>query len=141
MTSTMSRRPYWAVAAGLVAATFGVVSIIVGGKTLFGGPAARDAAGDVVPFVLWFNFAASFAYVIAGIGLFMWKRWAAQLSACIAITTLVVFAAFGAHVIFGGAFEARTVGAMTLRSLVWLAIAIGACRGVGCERHAARHRS
>ena len=27
-----------------------------------------------VPFVLWFNFVAGFAYVMAGVGLFLWKR-------------------------------------------------------------------
>jgi hypothetical protein len=47
-----------------------------------------------------------------------------------------VFAAFGLHVVAGGAFEARTVGAMALRSLVWVAIAVAACRALGCGRRA-----
>ena len=39
---------------------------------------------------------------------------------------VVVLAAFGVHVVRGGAFEMRTVGAMILRALVWMAIvAIG----------------
>jgi hypothetical protein len=41
----------------------------------------------------------------------------------IAATTLIVFAAFGWHVVTGGAYETRTVVAMTLRSSIWLAIA------------------
>jgi hypothetical protein len=49
---------------------------------LFGGPAIRTAAGNIVSFVLW--------------------------------------------------FETRTVGAMTLRSAVWIVLAIGACRILGC---------
>jgi len=134
MTEVMSLRPRWAVAAALVAVAFGVVTVIVGGKTLFGGSEIRVAAGNVVPFVLWFNFIAGFAYVVAGIGLFVWKRWAARLSAAIAIATIAVFVAFGVHVLFGGAFEPRTVGAMTLRSAVWIAIGIGACRALGCVR-------
>ena len=52
---------------------------------MLGGPAERAAAGNIVPFVLWFNFIAGFAYVIAGCGLFLWKHWAAVLSAAIAI--------------------------------------------------------
>ena len=36
---------------------------------LFGGEAARAAAGQFMPFVLWFNFIAGFAYVVAGVGL------------------------------------------------------------------------
>lgn len=132
MIETMSLRPRWAIAAALVAVAFGIITIIVGGKTLFGGPAIRTAAGNIVSFVLWFNFIAGFAYVVAGLGLFLWKRWAAQLSAAIAVATIAVFVAFGVHVLLGGAFETRTVGAMTLRSAVWIVLAIGACRILGC---------
>ena len=126
------RRPRWATVLALVAAAFGIVTIIVGGKTLFGGTEVRTAAGNIVPFVLWFNFIAGFAYVIAGVGLFLWKRWAAQLSAAIAAATIAMFVAFGIHIFLGGAFEARTVGAMTLRSVIWVAIAVSACRALGC---------
>lgn len=131
MTYTASFRPRWALMSSFIAGAFGIVTIIVGGRTLFGGTDGR-AAGNIVPFVLWFNFAAGFAYVIAGIGLFLWKRWAAQLSVVIAVATIAVFVAFGVHVFLGGAFEARTVGAMTLRSILWIAIAISACRTLGC---------
>jgi hypothetical protein len=136
MAVTSPARPRWAVLAAAVAVAFGMVTIAVGGRTLFGGPVARAAAGNIVLFVLWFNFIAGFAYVIAGAGLFAWRRWAARLSAVIAVTTIAVFAAFGLHVVAGGAFEARTVGAMALRSLVWVAIAVAACRALGCGRRA-----
>lgn len=125
-------RPRWAIAAALIAVAFGIVTIIIGGKTLFGGPEERATAGNIVPFVLWFNFIAGFAYVIAGYGLFVWKRWAAQLSVAIAAATIAVFIAFGFHVLFGGAFEARTVGAMIIRSAVWIVIAAAACRTLKC---------
>jgi hypothetical protein len=83
MVEPMPLRPRWAIAVALIAVAFGIVTIIVGGKTLFGGAEQRAAADNIVPFVLWFNFVAGFAYVIAGFGLFLWKRWAAQLSAAI----------------------------------------------------------
>jgi len=134
MIGPMSLRPRWAIAAALIAVVFGIVTIIVGGKTLFGGAEERTAAGNIVPFVLWFNFVAGFAYVIAGFGLFLWKRWTAQLSAAIAVATIVVFIAFGVHIFLGGAFEDRTVGAMIIRSAVWIAIAASACRALGCFR-------
>src|ERR1039458_3429205 len=130
MRDTASFRPRWALVSSFIAGAFGIVTIIVGGRALFDGK-DRKAAGNIVPFVLWFNFTAGFAYVIAGVGLFLWKRWAAQLSVVIAIATIAVFAAFGAHVFLGGAFETRTVGAMTLRSILWIAIAIRACRALG----------
>ena len=111
-----------------VAILFGVLTVFSGGQALFGGEAARAAVGNAVPFVLWFNFFAGFAYVIAGIGLLLRRNWAVALSAGILVATLAVFAAFGIHVLQGGAYETRTVGAMILRSAVWFLIAIAAWR-------------
>ncbi len=128
------RRPRWATVLAVVAVAFGIVTIIVGGKTLFGGPEEVAAAGNIVPFVLWFNFIAGFAYVMAGVGLFLWKRWAAQLSAAIAAATIAVFIAFGIHIFLGGAFESRTVGAMIIRGAVWIVVAASTCRTLGCFR-------
>ena len=130
--ATLSR-PRWAFAGAIVAALFGALTVWSGGRELFGGAAARAEVGNAVGFVLWFNFLCGFFYVLAGIGLFLWKRWAAPLAAAIAIITLFVFVAFGLHVAAGGAFEMRTVWAMTLRSGVWIAIAILACRALGCS--------
>ena len=42
----------------------------------------------------------------------------------LAVATLVVFVAFGVHVLAGGAFELRTVIAMTLRSGFWVTQAL-----------------
>lgn len=131
-TSSASARPRWGFTAAIVAVLFGILTVLSGGRALFGDDAARAAVGNAVAFVLWFNFVAGFIYVVAGIGLFLWRRWAAQLSAAIAIGTLLVFVAFGWHVAFGGAFEMRTMGAMILRSGIWIAISIPACRALGC---------
>lgn len=109
--------------AAVVAVLFGVLTIVSGGRTLFGGEATRQAAGAIVPFVLRFNFAAGFAYVVAGAGLWSRRRWSVSLAASIALATALVFAAFGVHVSTGGAYEARTVGAMALRTLAWAGIA------------------
>lgn len=128
------KRPRWALAAAVVAILFGVVTVIVGGRTLFGGVEERIAAGHFVPFVLCFNFLAGFAYVAAGVGLWLWTRWAASLSAVIALATVLIFIAFGGHILLGGAFEWRTMGAMIIRSTVWLVIATLACRNLECFR-------
>jgi len=123
MELTSSTKKYWLRAAALVAVGFGLLTIKEGGTILFGDEAARTAAGNYVPFVLWFNFVAGFAYVIAGAGLWMQQRWAVWLSVSVAIATALTFAAFGMHVIFGGLYEQRTVIAMSLRTVVWIAIA------------------
>ena len=117
-------------ASSLVAVGFGLLTIKEGGTILFGNDAARVAAGSYVPFVVWFNFLAGFAYVVAGAGLWARQRWAVWLSFLIAAATVATFAAFGAHVLYGGAYELRTVIAMTLRTLVWVAIAWAGYRAV-----------
>jgi hypothetical protein len=102
------------------AIAFGVLTILSGGRALFGSLEARAAVGNAVPFVLWFNLGTGFAYVAAGIGLLMRRYWAAWLSSLIAIATLLVFAGFGLFVLEGGAYEFRTVMAMSIRSAGFL---------------------
>jgi hypothetical protein len=46
----------------------------------------------------------------------------------LAVSTVLVFLAFAVHIVAGGAFEARTVGALSLRSLFWIAVALVARR-------------
>ncbi|MFA5627220.1 MAG: hypothetical protein WC965_07075 [Thiohalomonadaceae bacterium] len=90
----------WAIS--LVAIAFGLLTIKEGGLVLIGNEAARTAAGNYVPFVLWFNFLAGFAYVIAGIGLWMRQRWAVWLAISIALATALIFMSFGIHISTGG---------------------------------------
>ena len=110
--------------AAAVALIFGLLTIVSGARALFGGV----DMGAVVPFVLWFNFVAGFAYVLTGIGLWRGTNWAPMLSLGIAAATAAVFAAFLWHVGSGGAWEIRTMGAMILRTGIWIAIAILALR-------------
>ncbi len=107
-----------------VAVVFGVLTILSGGRALFGGVAAQAAAGDSVPFVLWFNFLSGFVYVLAGMGIAMERRWTAMLAIALTVAIAAVFAAFGLHIFQDGAFEMRTVGAMTLRLVVWIVISV-----------------
>ena len=104
--------------AGAAAIAFGLLTLISGGSALFG---AVDM-GAVVPFVLWFNFLAGFAYVIGGLLLMTGHRLALPAALTILIATATVFAVFGWRVFAGDAFEMRTVGAMTLRTFFWAAM-------------------
>jgi hypothetical protein len=121
-TSLRSRLGRWL--AGGLAVAFGLVTIVEGGSVLFGDPAARAGAGNIVPFVLMFNFGAGFVYVLGGFAALLQRRWAVWIARAVAISTLLVFAAFGIHVLFGGAYELRTLAAMTLRSGFWVAQAL-----------------
>jgi hypothetical protein len=119
-----------------LAGLFGLATIVSGGRVLFGPDSARAAAGHYVPFVVWFNFLAGFAYVAAATGIALARRGSVWLSTGIAVATALVLLAFGGHVLAGGAFEPRTAGAMVLRTGAWAAIAWWACRQFGCRERA-----
>ena len=112
----------------VIAIIFGVLTVFSGGRALFGDAQARASVGYAVDFVLWFNFCAGFVYVLTGVGLWLKRRWAAGAASVLAVATALVAAAFGWHVMSGGAYEMRTVGALVLRLMFWLVVATVALR-------------
>ena len=108
----------------VAAVAFGVLTVFSGGRALFGGEAERAALGNIVSFVVWFNFLAGFAYIVAGAGLWLNRRWVRWATTALLLTTALVGVAFGVHVMSGGAYEMRTVGALTLRFVFWLVAAV-----------------
>ena len=113
-------RPLAIIAAAMIAIIFGAATVVSGWRALFGGV----DMGAVVPFVLRFNFVAGFAYVLAGFGLWRRAEWARTLSVGITLATAAVFVLFLWHAWSGGAYEVRTMGAMTLRLVIWSAITV-----------------
>ena len=105
----------------LFAFAFGLATVRAGGSVLFGEGAAT--AGDFVPFVVWFNFVAGLFYLAAAAGVWLAAPWGRGLALALTLASALVFAAFGIHVALGGAYEMRTVAAMTLRTLFWAAVA------------------
>ena len=79
-------------------------------------------------FVVWFNFLAGFAYVIAAIGIWLNRGWAIGLSASIAAATCLAALGFGIQVVLGAPYEMRTVAALILRIGIWVAIALALLR-------------
>lgn len=113
-------RPPWSLRAlALLAGLAGLLTIRAGALAVFG----NVDVGTAVPFVLWFNFLAGFAYVAAAGGLWALRPWSAWLAAAIAASTALVLAMFGLNVAGGGAFEARTMLTLVLRTAGWCAIA------------------
>ena len=112
------------------AIVFGALTVLTGSRALFGSLESRADFGNAVPFVLWFNFLAGFVYIVAGAGLLLCRHWAVYTSLFIAVSTILVFAAFGVHVIGGGAFERRTIGALMIRSSFWIAATIVSMRAM-----------
>jgi hypothetical protein len=112
-------------AAAGAAILFGLLTVLSGGRAWFD----PSAGGEEVPFVVWFNYGAGFAYVLAGVGLLAREPWAVWLAGAIAVATTGVFGAVGIHLLLGGDCGSRTIAAMMLRTVVWQAITIMAWRG------------
>ena len=115
-------------ALAIAAIVFGALTVFSGGRALFGDAQARSGVGNAVGFVLWFNFCAGFAYVLTGVGLWQKRRWASWAASLLALATGFVAVAFGWHVMGGGAYETRTVGALMLRLVFWVGVAALALR-------------
>lgn len=105
---------------GGLALLFGLITLMEGGRTLFGGPEVQAAAGPIVSFVLIFNFLAGFLYVLTGIAALQGRMIALRLAWFLALSTLAVFAALAIHIIRGEPYATRTPMAMLVRSVFWL---------------------
>lgn len=123
LTANKAKKPLWLSLMAIFAVLFGVATIKEGGSVLF-TETGRISAGDYVPFVVWFNFFAGFAYVAAGVVLFRQKSCSRRLSTVIAVSSTIVFILLGLYILNGGAYELRTVAAMALRSALWIFITV-----------------
>lgn len=104
---------------GVTAVLFGIATLISGGSAIFALHEIAEPSAKIVPFVLYFNFAAGFVYIVTGVGLFLRLRWAPVFATLIAAATTVVFVGLGVWIFVGNAYEGRTVIAMTLRAAFW----------------------
>jgi hypothetical protein len=128
MATTTQQRGITIWLISLLAVGFGIMTLKGGGAVLFGDEAARIAAGNYVPSLLWFNFLSGFVYIAAGVGLWLQQRWALWLSMALVAAIALAFAAFGMHILSGAAYEQRTVIAMGARLGVWLLVTATAYR-------------
>lgn len=108
---------------GVIALVFGLMTLKAGGAVIFDLGSARAEHGNYVPFVLWFNSLSGFAYVAAGVGLWLRRRWAAYLSAALVLGLVITSTGLAVHIISGGAFDRSTLVAMGIRLSLWIAIA------------------
>lgn len=130
MNISTKTKPKSMIIMAVIALIFGLVTLYSGGEVIFLDGAGRARAGDYIGFIVWFNFIAGFAYILAAYGFYKSEQWSVILSKIIVIATLIAFGALGVHIFNGGAFEIRTVAAMILRSLVWIVMAFVAAKHI-----------
>ncbi len=112
----------------ILAVVFGIMTLVSGGNVIFGPEIAREQAGDYVPIIVTLIFASGFLYIVAGAGIWMGRDWAYKASLLITLATVFIALIFVGHIISGGDFEMRTVGALTLRTAIWLGISFALFR-------------
>jgi hypothetical protein len=123
MVSVWASNPVIKVLSG-IAILFGVATLISGGHTLFELHGTENSAAKIVPFVLYFNFIAGFAYIITGVGLMLKRRWAPVSAVAITVATTIVFLSLGGWILAGNAYEMQTVVAMSLRTAFWFGVSV-----------------
>ena len=108
---------------GGIAGVFARATLSASSSVLFGPDTARELAGDVVPFVVWFNFLAGFAYLAAAVGLWRGHLWGHRLAIVIALATAVAGLVFAVVALSEAPVEPRTGMALIFRCAVWAALA------------------
>lgn len=127
-------------ALGAIALLFGLLTLKSGGSVLLDLGAARAEHLHYVPFVLWFNFLSGIVYVAAGIGLWLRRRWAAHLASALVLGLVATSVGLAAHILSGGAYDQSTLIAMSVRLIVWIAIAAFAWFALGRDESAVLRR-
>lgn len=105
----------------LFAILFGLVSVFVGGRVLLGA----DPGYIVFKPLLIYNAIMGFAYIAAGVTAWRSLVRGRQAAATILVLNLLVLAAIVALYATGDSVAVESVRAMTLRTVVWLALFVG----------------
>jgi len=126
MTSETREHPksFWKNLLAALVLVFGVITLFKAGSILFGPQSARDSVGDFVPFVVKFNFAAGFLYILSAVGIWRGRSWAYLVSAIVALGTIIAATVFAGHVALGGSYEMQTVFALGFRAVFWIVVSL-----------------
>ncbi|MBP9653426.1 MAG: hypothetical protein KBE19_03470 [Rhodocyclaceae bacterium] len=99
-----------------IAVAFGAVTLFAGGRVLLGA----DPGYTVFRPLLVFNTAMGAAYAAAGAAIWRDLAWGRNCAGAIFLLNLLALAAIAAVHFGGGAVAAQSLGAMSLRTVVWL---------------------
>ncbi|HMU61556.1 MAG TPA: hypothetical protein PKA66_07230 [Gemmatimonadales bacterium] len=106
-----------------VALLFGLMTVVSGGRVALG---LSDPGYMVFRPLLLYNTTMGVAYLVAGMLLWRWLRRGRAAAGVIFLLNLLVLAGILAVYQRGGAVATESLKAMTLRTVVWLALFAGA---------------
>ncbi len=108
--------------AAIVAALFGLATIVVGGRVLAGW---WDPGYVVFRPLLIYNTAMGVAYLAAGVAIWRSLHWGKHAAAAIFLLNLVVLGAIVFLYVAGGDVAIDSLRAMAFRTAVWLGLWTG----------------
>lgn len=96
---------------------FGLLTVFMGSSVIFDWFGIRKIEGNYVLFVVWANLLCGFLYLIAAYGFIKQKKWTVNILLTAVIILLTAFAGLAVHILIGGIYEKKTLGAMTFRTI------------------------
>lgn len=103
---------------------FGLLTVFLTSSVIFDWFGIRAKEGNYVLFVVWANFIAGILYWVTAIGIFRNKTWIVK-SLLLGLVVLIIGQIlFFVHVIGGGLYETKTVGAMIFRIAMTILFAV-----------------
>lgn len=113
----------------VAAALFGLMTLMEGGSLIRSLSREEMVERHIVPTVLYFNVASGLAYVAIAVVALRWRGRSFVPAAVLALLISGMGIFLGVHILSGGEYLGRTVGAMTVRFFFWLGFSLWAWRG------------
>lgn len=105
-------------------AIFGIIMLIMTTSVIFDLFGIRELEGNFVMSVVIANWFAGLLYIVAAYGLFNKQKWSYIPLLISAITLIISFIFLQVHIQDGGAFEEKTIKALSIRIVLSLIFAI-----------------
>lgn len=118
-----------------ILAAFGGLTIFMSGSVIFDLFGIRAKEGNFVPFIVWTNFFAGWAYWVAAYGFVKEKKWTFGILISFLVILIGAFIGLKMHIEAGGIYEERTVKAMMFRMGVTATMAIVAFLTINKRAH------
>jgi hypothetical protein len=96
----------------------GILTLKTGSAVLI-DESSRQAAGNIVLEIVWFNVLTSSLYLLAAWGLWFGWAWLRKVSLLLFAAHLVMMVFLLAHIFRGDPYEVRTVLALSFRTFIW----------------------
>ncbi|MFD1550801.1 hypothetical protein DNU06_05630 [Putridiphycobacter roseus] len=100
----------------VVLVLFGLLTLFLSSSVIFDWFGIRAMEGNYVPIVVWVNFIASVLYLLAAFAIYNGESWMVKPLVLALVMLVVGLIGFWIHVINGGLYETKTIGAMIFRT-------------------------